>query len=52
VLSDENSLWRSQDGAQWTQVPKTKPALVLLNADQGVWCGGEEGVELLPLAKI
>ncbi|CAN5798958.1 hypothetical protein BH10CHL1_BH10CHL1_42300 [soil metagenome] len=52
VLSDENGLWLSQDGEQWTQVPDSKPALVLLSTEQGVWCGGEENVELLSIAAL
>lgn len=47
LLSDETGLWRSADGLQWTHIPESKPALVLLSTEQGVWCGGEEGAELL-----
>lgn len=47
LLSDENGLWRSADGLAWTHIPNSKPALVLLSTAEGVWAGGEEGVELV-----
>jgi len=49
LLSDETGLWRSIDGQTWTAVPDSKPALVLLHTEQGVWAGGENGVELVTL---
>jgi hypothetical protein len=47
LLSDADGLWRSPDSLNWSRIPGTKPALVLLNTEQGVWVGGEEGVELM-----
>ena len=49
LLSDETGLWRSTDGQTWTAVPDSKPALVLLYTEQGVWAGGVNGIELVTL---
>jgi hypothetical protein len=48
LLSDAQGLWRSTDGLAWQLVEGSKPALVLLNTSEGVWAGGEHGVELIP----
>jgi hypothetical protein len=45
LLSDADGLWRSSDGLAWTKVEESKPALVLLSTPEGVWAGGEFGVE-------
>jgi hypothetical protein len=50
LLSDADGLWRSTDSLNWTRVPASKPALVLLNTEEGVWAGGEDGVALLSQA--
>lgn len=47
LLSDAEGLWRSTDSVTWTRIPGSRPALVLLNTEQGVWAGGESGVELI-----
>jgi hypothetical protein len=47
VASDADGLWRSTDGSTWARLEGTKPALVLLNTEQGLWAGGEYGVELV-----
>lgn len=52
LLSDAEGLWRSGDGLAWSQVEGSTPALVLLNSDEGVWAGGEQGVTLLPADKL
>lgn len=49
LLSDADGLWHSANGTTWARIPNSKPALVLLNSAEGVWAGGENGVELLPL---
>jgi len=48
LASDADGLWRSHDGLTWERVADSKPALVLLDTAQGIWAGGENGVELLP----
>jgi hypothetical protein len=45
LLSDADGLWRSTDGLVWSRIEGSKPALVLLNTPEGVWAGGEFGVE-------
>jgi hypothetical protein len=50
LLSDADGLWRSTDSLHWIHLPDSKPALVLLNTEEGVWAGGEDGVALLPRA--
>lgn len=53
ILSDESHLWySSSDGQKWSPVAESKPALTLLATEQGVWAGGEAGVELLEIEKI
>jgi hypothetical protein len=47
LLSDADGLWQSTDGASWTRIAGSKPVLVLLKTDEGVWAGGENGVELI-----
>jgi hypothetical protein len=47
LLSDAEALWRSVDGLDWHKVAGSRPALVLLNTADGVWAGGEQGVELV-----
>ncbi|MEZ4863730.1 MAG: hypothetical protein R3C14_20580 [Caldilineaceae bacterium] len=47
LLSDENGLWRSTDGQQWQPVPESKPALAFYRTEEGIWVGGEDGVQLL-----
>jgi len=49
LLSDEAQLWQSEDGLNWQPVPDSKPALTLFHTAQGVWVGGEQGIELLQL---
>jgi hypothetical protein len=49
LLSDADGLWQSVNGINWERIPGSKPALVLLNSAEGVWVGGENGVELLSL---
>ena len=49
LLSDENHIWHSSDGMDWTPARDTAPALVLLATDQAVWAGNEDGVERLAL---
>jgi hypothetical protein len=49
LLSDADGLWRSANGMAWERLPDSKPALVLLNSPEGVWVGGENGVEFLSL---
>ena len=47
LLSDGEQLWSSTDSRQWSRLPESKPALVLLNTTKGVWAGSEEGVDLI-----
>jgi hypothetical protein len=47
LLSDAEGIWRSSDGLAWHKVAGSRPALVLLNTAEGVWAGGEHGVELV-----
>lgn len=49
LLSDADGLWRSGNGLNWERLPDSKPALVLLSTPEGVWAGGEHGVELLSI---
>ncbi len=51
LLSDAEGLWRSDDSATWVRVAASKPALVLLNTPDGVWAGGEYGVERVDIGK-
>jgi hypothetical protein len=52
LLSDADGLWHSTDTLTWARVPNSKPALVLLPTAQGVWAGGETGVELIPAPTV
>ena len=47
LLSDAEGVMRSTDGLTWTKVAGSRPALVFLNSAEGVWAGGEHGVELI-----
>lgn len=44
LLSDMDSLWRSNDGIEWHRVEESVPALVLRATDEGVLIGTEETV--------
>ena len=44
LLSDENGLWRSPDGIQWSLIPDSQPALTFLSTDECIWSGGEHGI--------
>jgi len=47
LLSDDGGLWTSADGLSWERVPDTRATLVLYNTPEGLWSGGEFGVERL-----
>lgn len=47
MLSDETGLWASVDGLSWQQVPDSQSTLIFCATEQGIWSGGEFGLELL-----
>ncbi len=47
LLSDETSLWTSQDGMSWQPVAGSAPALVLLQMHDSVIAGDEKGLSVL-----
>ncbi len=47
LLSDENGLWSSADGLSWQAVPDSKSTLIFCPTDDGIWGGGEYGIELI-----
>jgi hypothetical protein len=52
VLSDDTQLWRSQDGATWSPVSGSQPALCLLEVEGRIYAGGENGVTVLSCAGL
>lgn len=52
LLSDDTQLWRSQDGAAWTPVAGSTPALCMLEVDGSVYVGGENGVTVVDSASL
>lgn len=48
LLSDESGLWSSTDALKWQQIPNTKSTLIFCPTDDGIWGGGEFGLEQLP----
>ncbi len=52
LLSDAEGLWRSATGTEWERIAESKPALTLLQTEQGIWAGGEFGAELLPSTAV
>jgi hypothetical protein len=44
LLSDESQVWQSSDGLAWQPLGESRPALVLLASDQGIWAGTESGL--------
>ena len=52
LLSDDTQLWCSQDGADWSPIADSSPALCLLELDGRVYGGGENGVTVLDSASL
>lgn len=52
LLSDDTQLWCSQDGAAWSPVEGSTPALCMLEIDGRVYIGGENGVTVLNSANL
>ncbi len=52
LLSDDTQLWSSQDGAAWSPVEGSTPALCMLEVDGSVYIGGENGVTVLNSASL
>ncbi|MYC95746.1 MAG: hypothetical protein F4X14_12330 [Caldilineaceae bacterium SB0661_bin_32] len=52
LLSDDTQLWSSQDGAAWTPVAGSAPALCMLEVDGSVYVGGENGVTVVDGASL
>ena len=48
LLSDESGLWSSTDAETWRKVPDTQATLILHATSEGIWGGGEYGVDILP----
>lgn len=51
LLSDESHLWSSQDGISWEPHPEEDACLVLLEADNQIWAGGQDGLRWVDLSK-
>lgn len=47
LLSDENGLWSSADGLSWEAVSNSQSTLIFCPTDEGIWGGGEFGIELI-----
>lgn len=45
LLSDETGLWSSTDGEQWSKIADTQATLILYTTENGIWSGGEHGLE-------
>ena len=52
LLSDESHLWSSQDGCQWVSHPSEDACLVLLEAGNQIWAGGQEGLRWVDLPPL
>lgn len=52
ILSDDEGLYSSTNAVDWTPIPETHPALILLDTPNGIWAGTEDGVDFVPLAKL
>lgn len=52
ILSDARGLYRSINAVEWTPIPETQPALILLDTPQGIWVGTEEGVYRVSLEEL
>ncbi len=52
LLSDDTQLWSSHDGAAWTPVAGSTPALCMLEVDGSVYVGGENGVTVVDSASL
>ena len=52
LLSDDTQLWSSQDGADWTPVAGSTPALCMLEVDGSIYVGGENGVTVVDSASL
>ncbi len=52
LLSDDSQLWSSRDGADWTPVAGSTPALCMLEVDGSIYVGGENGVTVVDSASL
>ena len=47
LLSDDTQLWRSADGVAWSPIGGSQPALCMLEVNDRIYAGGEDGVAVL-----